>query len=292
MPYKKICCVMRFIRILLTNMKIIKIVVVTAFVFLSLLVCSLFLSNSLNKENKYELSFNTGSNLVLTIASNLIKPIIEIYLDSRLENSRFLDRIKEKNFADKMLVRSIIKSGEGQDIICGQTIVIDISGDLIQTKRRFKYRVGTSDIKILNIAPIGMKKGELSGINIPGFLTQELLGNNFNTPNASLAIEIVDVIDSYPNYEIKMFTQDISNQRAKMCGDSIDLLYRVKDINLKEMYSEKVKFKIGDSNLPILFNTATIGMQPNIERTVIASRNLVEKTDKKEAVIVEMMIYE
>lgn len=245
-------------------------------------------------ENKYNLTLNHENNIFLAASFFLLKPLIEIYLDSRLESKNIFFRLKQQNFYSKLLTRTPIKLGQGPKIICGQEIIINIAGSALEEKTNLesfhsiRYKVGQSSIPILNIAPLGMKKGEITSIIIPNNIKDELLMARNSSyeeelpiragKNSNLIIEIIDVLDSYPEEirNMQVFTDYLNNRKAKMCGDQIILDYKIKDIEGKVIKAEIINFKAGERKYPIALELAATELQPNVNRTIIVHNDLIK----------------
>jgi hypothetical protein len=249
----------------------------------------------MSTENKYNLSVNHNNNIFLTMGYYVLKPIIEVYLDSRLDNKNVFAGIRSQKFYDRMIKKIPLKVGEGKGIICGQKIKINLSGNDIKNQLDLEYKVGTNKLPILNIAPLGMKKGEISVIHIPGYLIDTLLSENEeNKQNIGISIEILDVLDDYPDEidHIQFFTDESNNKVAKMCGDMINLSYTVLDTTGRSLYSDKINFKIGERKVPIGLEFASIGLQPEVNRTVILNGNLINKEYNEDLKILKIYLEE
>lgn len=271
-------------------MKKIKFITYALLVIATLIFFGFIFRFNMSTENKYNLTARNNDNVFLTFGYYILKPVIEVYLDSRLESNNVFTGIKAQKFYDKVVGKMQIKPGNGKEIICGQKIKVNLSGNDVKNHAELVYVVGTSDLPLLNIAPIGMKKGELSAVAIPGYLANTMLKEEEITKTVGVTIEILDVLDDYPD-EIKnmqIFTDETNNQTAKMCGDEVKLSYSVLDIAGNQIFSDKVNFKIGDRTAPIGLELASIGLQPGVARTVILNGNLINDGYNKDLKILKI----
>ncbi|AHX10982.1 hypothetical protein NHE_0005 [Neorickettsia helminthoeca str. Oregon] len=262
--------------------KFLKVIILLLLLFFSSLFLAIYVRDS-DPENKYNLQVHSGNNILISIGYYIFKPILELYIDSRLDNYGLFDGIRNRLFYDNFIYHSVIKPGEGTPIKCGDKIKINAFGDKIGVIQQLEYQVGMHNIPVFNIAPIGMKKTEEATIGVSNYIAREMFPNSDISDFTSFKMEIVDIENSdisIQESEPIILDGRITNKKAKMCGDRAEIKYKVYDLQGKKIISDKANIKIGGKSA--LFENFVIGMQPSTKRTVIMNGNLIKEDFQNE----------
>ncbi|WP_237111347.1 hypothetical protein [Neorickettsia findlayensis] len=172
----------------------------------------------------------------------------------------------------------MLKTGEGNEIKCGDKVIINAYGDTIGKLEKLEYVVGKNQLPILNMIPIGMKKGEEAHVSVPGFIASEVFLDKRNRSFTSFKVEIIDVENkNAPNSEVNpiILNGRITNKKPKFCGDNAHINYEIYDIRGNKIISEQIEIKIGSGLSPI--ENFVIDMQPLTKKIVITRGSFLDK---------------
>ncbi|ABD46248.1 conserved hypothetical protein [Neorickettsia sennetsu str. Miyayama] len=271
--------------------RLLKIIFFLLLLFISSLSLAVYLKNS-DKENKYELQLNNRNNIFVSIGYYIVKPIIELYIDSRLDNYGLFDGIRSRLFYDRLITKSLLKAGEGNEIKCGDKVKINAYGGTIGKLEQLEYIVGKNHLPILNMIPIGMKKGEEAQIGVPGSIVNEVFLDKKNNDFTSFKVEILDVENkNVPDFELNpiILNGRITNKKPKFCGDNAHINYEIYDIRGNKIISKRIEIKIGSGLSPI--ENFVIDMQPLTRKIVIANGSFLDKKldDELKILVIELI---
>ncbi len=233
--------------------------------------------------SKYGIELEINNNIIKTISSHIIVPIIEWRIDYNLNKSGIINNIKKTFYDNKLLKIDDISKGDGKSVLCGQRILIEIKTEDNRIQEKIII-LGTSKIRTLNIGIIGMKEGGKRKITVP---------NKFSEKLTKYEVTLKKILNHHPiTIENLLIFENIKNHRkALMCGDEVSIRYKVRNINGKQISENSISFKIGEGKVPLAFELGTIEMMPGNERTIISPSDLLDENFPKDQIsIIDLSI--
>ncbi len=249
------------------------ILVYTAYYFISL------------QTNQNNLKHMPDNSIISSIGAYIMTPLIESRIDFQLENTGLITLLQQRKYDNKIISIEEIQIGEGQEVICGQDVSIKINNTEEQIK------IGQGSIKALNVGIIGMKEGGIRKIRVPKNHSERLTGI-INT-EIEYEVTLQQVLSEYPPSveNLLKFETIIGNKKAIMCGDQVNLEYKVRNVKGKYIKNEKTSFKVGERNVPLAIELGVIEMVPGSNRTIISPPDLLDENFSQEEVsIIDLSI--
>lgn len=249
---------------------------VLSFIFLSilflLLLFTVYKTPNEPSIKKYQVISEQKNNILLSVAFYIIKPLIENYIDSRLEKDIFIKYIEKQNFLNKAMNITDIKIGDGKSTICGDTVVISIiDKNNIQMIKTIKLGMDQEDI--INVGVIGMKKGGIRSIDF----------------RERIVVDMLDVTDHlHENLDdMQIFSNKSLNKKAHMCGETIKVHYKIRDIYKNVILENGTSFRIGSGEVPIAIEQGSIEIQEDNTKIVLSPKELLKTTNNMKKEIID-----
>jgi hypothetical protein len=226
---------------------------------------------------------NTVSDFMRTEAGTKIAKSMIGVSDFQMNSNNFAFATKGFNpFKANYKIENITKTNAKKSL-CGQRIklnyiLVSPTGKQLDVDV-IEYEIGKHKVEELNILVDGLPLNEMVKSTFKSRAAiSSILKNDSKNKVMFSVIEHITKTD-FDDKKIKIFDDYITTSRPVMCGDKIEIIYKIMEIDGKVIGDEKVTFTLGDFSVSPILTYVANNMPLLSTRTVILPKSYLTSGD-------------